>query len=132
REMLAGYRHELVRNGFDPSSRELLGKFHIYVSESDRTAREEANPYWINYRACGAASDPSRNRNVNSRDIDSEAEKGNMLVGDAQRVIELIQKWQEDLQLTTLSGTFFFGGMPQEMAVRNLRLFADKVMPAFA
>ena len=27
-------------------------------------------------------------------------------------------------------GTFYFGGMPQEMALRNIRLFAQEVMPA--
>jgi hypothetical protein len=30
-----------------------------------------------------------------------------------------------------MSGTFHFGGMPQEMALRNIRAFAEKVVPAF-
>jgi len=30
------------------------------------------------------------------------------------------------------SGTFHFGGMPQEMALKSLRMFAERVMPALA
>jgi hypothetical protein len=33
--------------------------------------------------------------------------------------------------LTVISGTFHFGGMPQDMAMKNIRLFADKVLPEF-
>jgi hypothetical protein len=35
------------------------------------------------------------------------------------------------LALTTISGTFQFGGMPHEMALKNIRLFAERVMPQF-
>jgi hypothetical protein len=31
--------------------------------------------------------------------------------------------------LTAISGTFHFGGLPQELALKNIRLFAEKVMP---
>jgi hypothetical protein len=33
--------------------------------------------------------------------------------------------------ITTISGTFHFGGLPHEMAMKNIRLFAEKVMPEF-
>ena len=33
--------------------------------------------------------------------------------------------------LTVVSGTFYFGGMPQEMALHNIRRFATEVMPVF-
>ena len=36
------------------------------------------------------------------------------------------------LGLTVVSGTFYFGGLPQELALRNIRRFAEEVMPAFA
>jgi hypothetical protein len=36
------------------------------------------------------------------------------------------------LGLTGISETFYFGGMPQEMALRNIRCFATEVIPAFA
>jgi hypothetical protein len=43
----------------------------------------------------------------------------------------LIRCWRDALGLIIISGTFSFGGMPQEMALRNIRSFAEEVMPAF-
>ena len=43
---------------------------------------------------------------------------------------QLIHRWQEEVGLTTFSFTFDFGGMPQAMAVKNIRLFGERVMPA--
>ena len=48
------------------------------------------------------------------------------------RCIDIIRRWRDALGLTVVSGTFYFGGMPQEMALRNIHRFATEVMPAFA
>ena len=61
-----------------------------------------------------------------------EIERGNVIGGDPQHCIELIHRWREALGLTTISGTFHFGGMPDELAQKNIRLFAEQVIPAFA
>ena len=53
-------------------------------------------------------------------------------MGDPQRCINLIRRWRDALGLTVVSGTFYFGGMPQEMALRNIRHFAAEVLTAFA
>jgi len=58
--------------------------------------------------------------------------RGNVIAGEPQRCIDLIRRWRDVLGLTVVSGTFYFGGMPQEMALRNIRRFAAEVMPAFA
>ena len=60
-----------------------------------------------------------------------ETPNGDVIAGDPQRVIEVIHRWRERLGLTTISGTIFFGGMPQELALKNVRLFAERVIPAF-
>ena len=54
-----------------------------------------------------------------------------MIAGDPQRCIDIIRRWRDALGLTVVSGTFYFGGMPQEMALRNISRFAKEVMPAF-
>ena len=41
-----------------------------------------------------------------------------MIAGDPQRCIDTIHRWADESGLTTISGTFHFGGMPQEMAIR--------------
>ena len=88
----------------------------------------EASPYMKNYSAIHAAVDP--NRKLTHRDIASDMERGFIIVGDPQRCIDTIRRWQEEAGLTTFSFTFHFGGMPQEMALKNIRLFAERVMPA--
>jgi hypothetical protein len=49
-----------------------------------------------------------------------------VLAGDPERVVDTIRKWREEVGLTTISGTFYFGGMPHDMAMKNIRLFADR------
>ncbi len=127
------YRDALVAAGHDPATREILGKFHIYVAESDRKAREEAMPYLANYRDIANERNAGNVAGTGGRlDLDEQIRRGDVIAGDPERVIEVINLWRERLGLTTISGTVFFGGMPQELALRNIRLFADRVMPAFA
>jgi hypothetical protein len=54
-----------------------------------------------------------------------------VIAGDPQRCVDTIHKWRDSVGLTAISGTFHFGGMPQELAMKNIRLFAEKVMPQF-
>jgi hypothetical protein len=54
-----------------------------------------------------------------------------VIAGERQRCIDLIRRWCDALGLTVVSGTISFGGMPQEMGLRNIRRFAEDVMPAF-
>ena len=133
------YREALEAAGYDPASREILGKFHIYVADSNAAAEREAAPYYERYSAVAAARTPRSTVEVIPRqnqararhDFASEVASGNIIAGDAARCIEVIRQWQENASLTTISGTIYFGGMPQEMALENIRRFAAEVMPAF-
>jgi natural product biosynthesis luciferase-like monooxygenase protein len=127
------YRQALDDAGHDPAEREILGKFHIYVSESLATAREEASEYLENYRLIAEARNTrqTNQRPGNARDLEDQVARGNIIAGDPARCIEIIERWRELLGLTTISGTFYFGGMPQELALENISLFAEKVAPAF-
>jgi alkanesulfonate monooxygenase SsuD/methylene tetrahydromethanopterin reductase-like flavin-dependent oxidoreductase (luciferase family) len=122
------YREALGRAAHDSATRQILAKFHIYVSDSLEQGILEASPYMKNYSAIHAAVDP--NRKLTNRDIVLDMERGFIIVGDPQRCIDTIRRWQEEVGLTTFSFTFHFGGMPQEMALKNIRLFAERVMPA--
>jgi alkanesulfonate monooxygenase SsuD/methylene tetrahydromethanopterin reductase-like flavin-dependent oxidoreductase (luciferase family) len=127
RELVKIYRDELSRTGHDFVGREVLGKFHIYVSDSYNKGVREAEPYMKNYSAIHSAADP--NRKLSSRDIGSDIARGVIIVGDPERCCDTIRRWHEEGGITTFSGTFHFGGMPQEMALQNFRLFAERVMP---
>lgn len=128
RNLVEVYRKALLQSSHDSAARQVLAKFHVYVSDSLEQGIREASPYMKNYSAIHAAVDP--NRKLTNRDITLDMERGFIIVGDAQRCIDTIRRWQEEVGLTTFSFTFHFGGMPQEMALKNIRLFAEQVMPA--
>jgi natural product biosynthesis luciferase-like monooxygenase protein len=124
------YREALVQAGHDPSTREVLGKFHIYVTDSEPAAVAEAGPYLHNY---WAVADAQHSWRTTARPIQvaEQIAQGNVIAGEPQRCIDLIRRWHDALGLTVVSGTFYFGGMPQEMALRNIRRFAEEMTPAF-
>jgi alkanesulfonate monooxygenase SsuD/methylene tetrahydromethanopterin reductase-like flavin-dependent oxidoreductase (luciferase family) len=96
-------------------------------------AIEEAAPYLERYVDVHHAADTDRKEVglLVQRDAKTQIKEGFVLAGDPERVADTIRKWAEPNDLTTISGTFHFGGMPQEMALKNIRLFAEKVMPQF-
>jgi len=127
------YREALAQAGHDSTQTQVLGKFHIYVSESLDRAVREAAPYLENYLDVHTAVDPGRKERglLMVRDVTTQLTQGFVIAGDPQRCIDHIHRWREQVGLTTLSGTFHFGGMPQELALKNIRLFAERVVPAF-
>ena len=126
------YQDELYQHSHDPASREILGKFHIYVADSDAAARRDAERHWLNYyQMLYDRGSWSVHQAPTAEAYAAEVAQGKAIVGDPQRCIERIHYWRETFGLTTLSGTFHFGGMPQEQALRSLRLFAEHVMPEF-
>jgi natural product biosynthesis luciferase-like monooxygenase protein len=136
-QMLPGfvkaYRSGLAKAGHDFTQTEVLGKFHIYVSSSSDKAVEEAAPYLGHYLDVHHAADTERKELglLVQRDVKTQLTEGFVIAGDPQRCIDSIHKWREAVGLTAISGTFHFGGMPQEMALKNIRLFAERVMPEF-
>jgi alkanesulfonate monooxygenase SsuD/methylene tetrahydromethanopterin reductase-like flavin-dependent oxidoreductase (luciferase family) len=125
------YRESLAAAGRDAAAHDVLGKFHIYVSTSFERAVEEATPYLENYFNVHAAHDPDRQvvGQLALRDVRTQLAGGFAIAGDPERCIDAILKWRDEVGLTAISGTFHFGGLPQELALKNIRLFADKVMP---
>jgi alkanesulfonate monooxygenase SsuD/methylene tetrahydromethanopterin reductase-like flavin-dependent oxidoreductase (luciferase family) len=127
------YRGALAKAGHDFTATEVLGKFHIYVSSSLDKAIEEASPYLENYLDVHHAADTDRKEVglLVQRDVKTQLSRGFVIAGDPQRCVDTIQRWREEVGLTTISGTFYFGGMPQDLALKNIRLFAERVMPEF-
>jgi len=128
RDLVKIYRDALARSGHDFVGGQVLGKFHIYVSDSFERGMREAAPFMKNYSDIHHQVDPTRK--LTERDIGSDMARGFIIVGDPERCSDTIQRWHEESGITTFSGTFHFGGMPQELALKNIRLFAERVMPA--
>ena len=119
----------LLAKGNQSHLGQILTKLNVYVADSLGQAIREATPYVQNFNDVRNAADPNRMRDRG--DLASQMEQRFIVAGDPQRCIDAIQSLREELHLTTLSGTFHFGGMPHNMAMNNIRRFADQVMPAF-
>jgi alkanesulfonate monooxygenase SsuD/methylene tetrahydromethanopterin reductase-like flavin-dependent oxidoreductase (luciferase family) len=130
--LVKAYREALSRAGRKTADVQILGKFHVYVSDNLERALEEAAPYLANYQVVHAAVDPHRKDPgfLIVRDAETQLTRGFVIAGDPKRCIDTIHRWREQVGLTAISGTFHFGGMPQQLALKNLRLFAEGVIPA--
>lgn len=65
-----------------------------------------------------------------SADAATEAYLDLQVWGTPQMCIERIERTCERMGSNTFTGVFSYAGMPYDEAERNVRLFADKVMPA--
>ena len=128
----------------------------VYVAENDEQAREEIAPYIVQAytygderirqtrigqsgHVVGASSDVSPQR-LASRNmfagmasgLDFWIEQGLAYVGSPETVIDSLEKERKLIGFDLFGGRFRFGDMPNEMVERSMRLFAEKVIPAFS
>jgi alkanesulfonate monooxygenase SsuD/methylene tetrahydromethanopterin reductase-like flavin-dependent oxidoreductase (luciferase family) len=101
RGLVKVYREALAGAGHDFATREVLAKFHIYVSDSLERALHEAAPYMQNYSAAHAAADPDRK--LGQHDVPSDMARGFIIAGDPERCIDTIHRWREEAGVTTFS-----------------------------
>jgi alkanesulfonate monooxygenase SsuD/methylene tetrahydromethanopterin reductase-like flavin-dependent oxidoreductase (luciferase family) len=63
-------------------------------------------------------------------DFDLTQKEGMTFVGDPDYVAGEIRAHMRELGAGVLMGLFQFGSMPHHLAQKNIRLFADTVLPA--
>lgn len=131
KQAVATYQQALAASGH-PTNTERLGKFLLYCADSDARAKKEAQRYMDNYWRVADTANPTGPGRTGDRNFDAQLARGTIIAGDPARCIEMIHFWIETLGMTTLSGSFHFGGMPQDLALKNIRLFSEKVMPALS
>jgi alkanesulfonate monooxygenase SsuD/methylene tetrahydromethanopterin reductase-like flavin-dependent oxidoreductase (luciferase family) len=63
-------------------------------------------------------------------DFDLCQREGMSIVGDPDYVARELLAQTQELGVGVLMGLFQFGSMPHELAMKNIRLFGEKVLPA--
>ena len=117
-------------SGIEQSSRKVLGRVYVYVTDSEAEAVRERGPYLDHYWRVAAQHSRANSRPRAAPRLTPG--QGRVNCRNPERVAELIQKHGAELGMTVASCSFHFGGMPQEMALANIRRFAAEVMPLFA
>ena len=130
----------------------------VYVAETDEQAYEEAAPHLPNaytygedyalekfgIPAIGTKSltqserqDPRRVRGAEMMDgrasgIDFWLEHDLAIVGSPETVIRKLEESQNAIGFDVFGGRFRWGAVPDDKVMNSLRLFGEKVIPAFA
>jgi len=92
---------------------------HVFVAESDKEAMEQGQAYIEYYMKSTAQFRPV-----------GAHERGEMIFGGPQTVIAKLRRLNEIAGVNNLICWMNFGGMPQDLVLRSMRLFAAEVMPA--
>ena len=146
------YRKLAERLGWTPTPSTCALMRHIYVSTSDKRAREECeeaityfarllerspnvlalygdagsgyvSPRAFEYKGTTQAFDFS------NLDYDRMEREGWLIAGSPETVIDKIKEQQRETGFGKLLGVYCFGNLPHEVVLRNLKLFATEVAP---
>lgn len=139
------YRQSLRENGFRPKEKEISGVFQMYCAPTQEQAVREGVQYAQNYfkffgaldaRAAHDSQDFEHHGRGISRAFAAQPKEGSdparqFMIGDPSFCIDQIQWAREYYGVNYLIFEVAQGGEPHEMVMQSLRLFAEKVMPAF-
>ena len=144
------YREVAQTHGYTASGSQLGWAVPVYVAETDARARQEAkagietlfNNFlsmpWEMLLPPGYTSIPSLKATMKIRTslggarnhtIDELIGNGTAVIGSPRTVLEKIERVRDQTGVENLITMLQFGVMPDELAVRNMELFASEVMP---
>jgi len=149
REVFSRYRLIAEKHGWTPTPEDCMVLCPVYVAETNEQARREAEPHllyfwqWLLSYHKGSMkilgqSPPARPARVTAAedlpfyefDFDLCQKEGVSFIGDPDSVTREIQSRMGEMEAGVLMGLFQFGSLPHELAQKNIRLFAEKVLPA--
>ena len=149
KEVIDNFRRLARKHGWEPKPEDCFCLRPIYVAESKAKAREEAaehhDYFWQKLLSnqqgvtrilsggetkVAALPDKGYDRPFWEVDYDYANQEGMSICGDPDYVIEQMIHQCEYIGIGTFMGLFQFGSLPYEMAKKNLKMFADHVMPA--
>src|SRR5579883_552821 len=124
--LVGQYREALREAGHDPASREVLSLFPVYVSDSDEQAQREVETYWQNMRGIVAAARGDTRREDPSAVLIAD---DRALFGGPKSVRRQVERIRDEIGPTHLCLQFHFGGLPQDLVLKSMRLFMTEVAP---
>jgi natural product biosynthesis luciferase-like monooxygenase protein len=146
REKVQLYRDALRAAGHNPSSREILAAYHVYVGSDGAPCRDVAAAGLAAY--VGASGEihartahlpvpdsfgaHSRNRsNVRQLSIDEVLAQRRVIAGSAAQCVDVLASLREDLGFTYLAANVQLTGLEPAEVRRSMERLAADVMPHF-
>ncbi|HEV8441312.1 MAG TPA: LLM class flavin-dependent oxidoreductase [Methylomirabilota bacterium] len=149
RATLDKYRTFAAKHGWRPGPEHCHLLRNVYVAETNQRAREESEAHLeymfqklLSYHrgsmkllGQSPAPRPAEIRAAEDLpfyefDFELCQKEGISIIGDPEYVTREIQAQMRELDAGVFMGLFQYGSMPHDLAQKNIRLFADKVLPA--
>jgi alkanesulfonate monooxygenase SsuD/methylene tetrahydromethanopterin reductase-like flavin-dependent oxidoreductase (luciferase family) len=138
------YWKALKEAGHDPSAREVLGVYHLYVADSDEEAHALAGKhfrqYWRFFSALDQKSFQSKDYQEYKGGLSKlfgsatyeDLDRGDCIIfGTPERCVQRLKRAQKDYRLDYPIFEVNFGGFPHKETLKSLEKFAKYVMPNF-
>jgi alkanesulfonate monooxygenase SsuD/methylene tetrahydromethanopterin reductase-like flavin-dependent oxidoreductase (luciferase family) len=124
------WREGLKASGIDPDQRRCQFHIRTFVEANARRAEEVATAAIVRY---DDISRIGRREDAKPKNTDWAAmlAAGRNLYGNPDQCIQIIHNSMKHYSFNILTTTFNFGGIPHDMILKSMRLFAKEVMPAF-
>jgi alkanesulfonate monooxygenase SsuD/methylene tetrahydromethanopterin reductase-like flavin-dependent oxidoreductase (luciferase family) len=136
------YRDSWIAAGHPAQDYKIAAHYQIVLSEDGAEARDIAGKALKRYVGATthtldrARADREHTKREDSQKVDQEAidiprmvAECRVVAGTPDDAVKLLTRAQEMMGFTQVDCTFYFGGIPFELAQRSHRLFAEKVMP---
>jgi alkanesulfonate monooxygenase SsuD/methylene tetrahydromethanopterin reductase-like flavin-dependent oxidoreductase (luciferase family) len=122
------YRERLAAHGHDPACGVVgVGCGGLYVAERSQDAVEAFRPYYRAFLQTPAA----RHNDPEFTDVEDAVERGPLLVGSPQQVVDKLHRWDEEFGGVEVLQIGLEGlGLPDDVQRATLELFLDRVAPA--
>jgi natural product biosynthesis luciferase-like monooxygenase protein len=117
----------------------------VYIDDDDAVAKSEPEPYstWFFARMGSLLPSQSGDLGAQYREYKKIAESVNTVTyerivkegaafGDAESIIERLRFLEDQLGVEEIVCWFNFGDLAHERVLANMKMFADRVIPAFA
>jgi len=144
REKVGLYRDALRAAGHDPSSREILAAYHVYVGTDRQRSRAVAEAGLQAYVSASgeihartshlpvpdAFGAHTRNRSsVRTLSIDEALAQRRIIAGPAAECVDVLASLREDLHLTYVAANVLLTGLEPAEVRRSMERLAADVMP---
>lgn len=145
------YKQQAERFGYEASGEQLGWALPVYVAETDEIAVREAAehiealfnnflkvplemlfpPGYTSIKSLTANLAGRQGMVLQAQTVKSLVEKGTFLVGSPETVRNKLAEAQERSGFKKLIAMTQFGTLPDELARKNIKMFADEVIPYF-
>jgi len=132
RTLITEFRAGLHEAGLDERDREVLAMYPAYVGATPERARAEVSEHWSAFRQMGAALESGVGViDRESLPYEQVVRETRTVFGDAAMCRGHVDRIRSELDVDRLALLFHFGGLSQERVLASMRLFMERVAPAY-